>query len=182
MLKESENPACVWPQDKSLSEFCGIWWVAHTKSRNEKALAHDLGRKNVGYFLPMDWKVSRQRGRTIRSLLPLFNGYVFFCGNEDDRLTVLRTSRVANLLIVKDQMKLVTELSQIEQVLRAGIRFRPHNYLRAGLRCRVIAGPLMGVEGIIAEVTEHTKLVLQVDMLGQATSVEIDQDMIELIE
>ena len=74
MLKLSENPPIMWPEEKSICDFSGLWWVAHTKSRNEKALAQDLIRKDINYFLPMNWKVHRRRGRKIRSLLPLLSG------------------------------------------------------------------------------------------------------------
>jgi transcription antitermination factor NusG len=167
---------------ESISEFAGQWWVIHTKSRNEKALAHDLMGRNISYFLPMSWKVRRKSRRTIRSLLPLFGGYLFFCGTENDRVEVLRTDRVANLIDVKDQQKLVRELQQIEQALRAGVPITPHKYLKEGQKCRVMAGPLMGLQGVVVRSPGTTRLVLQVDMLGQAASVEIDVDMIEPID
>ena len=182
MLKLSENPPIVWPEEKSIRDFSGLWWVAHTKSRNEKALAHDLIRKSINYFLPMSWKVRRTRGRKIKTLLPLFSGYLFFSGNESQRLEVLRTNRVANLIKVKDQAKLVSELVQIEQAIQAGAPLVPHKYIKAGQRCRVIAGPLADLVGITVKSKKTTRLVLQIDMLGQATSVEVDTDIIELID
>lgn len=181
MLKLSENPPAIWPDDKSINEFTGKWWVVHTKSRNEKALAWQMQRANVSYFLPMTKKVSKNKGRTIRSLLPLFTGYLFFCGSEDDRLTVLQTNRVANLIEVKEQDRFLKDLSPIETVIKQGENIQPHVYIKAGQKCRVTAGPLLGTEGIAEISTEGTKLVLQVDMLGQATSVEIATDMIEMI-
>lgn len=182
MLKVSENPPVIWPEVSSIRDFAGRWWVAHTKSRNEKALAHDLINKNVSYFLPMTWKAQRKSRRAIRSLLPLFSGYLFFCGEENTRLEALRTNRVANVIEVKNQQKLVDELVQIEQALRAGVPLVPHKYLKAGQRCRVIAGPLMDLQGLIVTAKNTTRLVLQVDMLGQAASVEVDMDMIEVID
>jgi len=130
----------------------------------------------------MHWKVRRQRGRTIRSLLPLFSGYLFFCGEENQRIEVLRTNRVANLIEVNDQQRLLDELVQIEQAIRTGANLTPHKYLKAGQRCRVIAGPLAELQGIIVETRNAVRLVLQIDMLGQAASVEIDTDMIEIVE
>lgn len=209
MLKASENPPITWPEGESIRRFNGLWWVAHTKSRNEKALAHDLISKQISYFLPMTWKVRRHRGRTIRSLLPLFGGYLFFCGEENDRIELLRTNRVANLIEVKNQQKLLDELSQIEHALQAGAPLAPHRYIKAGQRCRVIAGPLADLQGIVVGVPKRkqsipkgpdnetisagvsssaqkqgysARLVLQIDMLGQAASVEIDTDMIEILE
>ena len=182
MLKLSDNPPVSWPEGKSICDFTSQWWVAHTKSRNEKALAGDLIRRDIGYFLPMCWKIRRQKGRIIRSLLPLFGGYLFFCGSESQRLELLRTNRVANLIEVKDQNKLIKELVQIELVLKTGVDLVPHKYLRAGQRCRVTAGAMTDLQGIVIKTKGVARLVLQIDMLGQATSVEIDVDMIEAIE
>ena len=182
LLKVWENPPITWPQEKSIRDFSGRWWVAHTRSRNEKALAQDLIRRDISYFLPMTWRVRRRKDRTMRSLLPLFTGYLFFCGEEGERLELLRTNRVANLIEVKDQAKLLNELSQIEKALRAGAPLTPHKFLKAGQRCRVIGGPLADLHGIVVTTRTATRLVLQVDILGRATSVEIDADMTELIE
>jgi len=182
LLKASENPPAIWPEGESIRYFTGLWWVAHTKSRNEKVLAHDLISKNISYFLPMTWKVQRRSQRTIRSLLPLFSGYLFFCGEENERLETLRTNRVANLIEVKDQQKLLNELLQIEQALTAGAPLTPYKYIKAGQRCKVIAGPLLDLHGVVVTTKNDTRLVLQIDMLGQAASVEIDIDMIELID
>ena len=182
MLKASENPPVIWPPEKSIHDFTGLWWVAHTKSRNEKALARDLACKDIHYFLPMAWNVQRRRGRTIRSLLPLFSGYLFFCGEENDRLELLKTNRVAGLIGVEDQQKMLAELSQIELALRSGAPLTPHKYIKAGEHCRVIGGALTGLEGIVVRTHTTARLVLQIDILGKATSVEVDTDMIEVLD
>jgi len=196
LLKESENPPIVWPEVKSIRDFSGLWWVAHTKSRNEKALAQDLIHRDISYFLPMSWRVRRTRKRTVRSLLPLFSGYLFFCGDDNQRTELFRTNRVANVIKVKDQEKLLSELIQIEQALQSGAPIAPHKYIKAGQRCRVIAGPLADLQGVVVKTGRHKtthsegavklqntiRLVLQIDMLGQATSVEVDTDMIEVVD
>ncbi|MDD5458085.1 MAG: transcription termination/antitermination NusG family protein [Phycisphaerae bacterium] len=182
MLKESDNPPITWPPDKSIKDFAGIWWVVHTKSRNEKALANDLADRNVHYFLPMTTKISRKSGRKIKSLLPLFGGYLFFCGNEDDRLAVLKTNRTAGIIEVKNQPRLINELAQIQQAIVSGASLAPHKYIEKGKLCRVTSGPLADLKGIVIESRDQTRLILQVDMLGQAASVEISTDMIEVID
>lgn len=182
MLKAKDNPPVLWPEDVGLDEFEGTWWVAHTKSRNEKALAWQMQKHGISYFLPMSEKVSRSRGRTVRSILPLFTGYVFFCGGEAERLEVLKTNRVASLITVDDQKRLVDDLMPIARILLEGEDILPHHYIKEGQKCRVIAGALMGTEGIAVKVDQQLRLVLQVDILGQATSVEVASDMIEMIE
>ena len=182
MLKEKENPPISWPAGAGISSFVGTWWVAHTKSRNEKAAAWELSRKDISYFLPMRPHIHYIRKRKIRSLLPLFPGYIFFCGRENQRLDLLKTNRVANLIEVKDQPKLLGELLKIEQAINSGVVIAPHKYIEAGRLCRVISGPLAGLQGIVVETRTAARLLLQVDMLGQAASVEIDMDVIEVID
>jgi transcription antitermination factor NusG len=196
LLKESENPPIAWPEVESLRDFTGQWCVAHTKSRNEKALAQDLIHRDISYFLPMSWQVRRIRKRTVRSLLPLFSGYLFFCGDDNQQTELFRTNRVANVIKVKDQEKLLSELLQIEQALQSGAPLSPHKYIKTGQRCRVIAGPLTDLQGVVVKAGRHKttrsegavklqntiRLVLQIDMLGQAASVEIDADMIEVVD
>ena len=182
MLKISENPPLIFPLNSSIESIYGNWWVAHTKARNEKALAWQLKNKDISYFLPMSWKVSQNRGRKIRSLLPLFSGYLFFCGNEEDRLDVLRTNRVAGLIEVKDQERIVADLTPIETAIISDEVLRPELSIEEGQRCRVLAGPLVGTEGIVIKTHNKYRLILQVEMLGQATSVDIDAEMLEIIE
>jgi transcription antitermination factor NusG len=182
LLKESENPPIVWPEDLTVPGHEGTWWVAHTKSRNEKALAQDLISQGIGYFLPMSWKVTQNKQRRIRTLVPLFGGYLFFCGQDDDRLGALRTNRIANVIDVYDQQQLVTELGQIEYALKAGVTLTTHDYIKVGKKCKVTAGALMGLVGVVVRNISGVRLVLQVDMLGQAASVEIDNEVLEVID
>lgn len=182
MLKIHENPPIAFPDEVPLETYGGQWWVAHTKSRNEKALAHDLITRKIQYFLPMSLSITRRTRRTVKSMLPLFTGYMFFCGDEENRTEVLQTNRVANIIEVPDQETFLAEISQIEKALRAGVPISPHPYLKKGQWCRVIAGPLMGSEGIIQDIKNNVRLVLQINMLGQAASVEIDVNLIETID
>jgi len=182
MLKLSENPPMMWPAESSVKDFSGVWWVAHTKSRNEKALAWQMQKKNISYFLPLTEKVYRKSRRVVRSMLPLFSGYVFFCGSENDRLEVLKTNRVAQILQVNDQQLMVAELLPIEKALTNGMNLLPHSYIKAGQQCKVIAGPLMGIEGLVAGEQNKTRLILQVNILGKATCLEIDSALLEIIQ
>ena len=182
MLKESDNPPIIWPEDSKPDDFEQKWWVIHTKSRNEKALAHDLISREVRYFLPMRWKVHHSRNRKLRSLVPLFNGYMFFCGEENDRIEVLKTNRAANLIEVFDQKKLVRQLSNIYKALASGANIEPHQYIKEGQRCRVTSGPLKDMQGVVSRTANQAKLILKIDMLGQAACVEIDTDLLEIMD
>ncbi len=179
MLRPDENPPILYPEQSQLAEINGCWWVAHTKARNEKALAWELMQWEIAYFLPMREKVQVRKGRRYRPVMPLFGGYVFFCGDDEARYKALTTNRIANVIEVKDQALLVYELEQINQVLQSKIKLDLHPFLKKGDRCRVTAGPLAGMEGIMVRKRNNARLVLNVAILGQAAATEIDADLLE---
>lgn len=47
-------------------------------------------------------------------------------------------------------------------------------FLERGRRVRVTAGPLRGLEGMVQRVKGRTRIVLNVDMIRQAVSIEVD--------
>lgn len=160
----------------------GEWWVAHTRSRHEKALAFDLLTHGIPYFLPMMERTLVIRKRRFRGMMPLFPGYVFFTGDASARYRALITSHVANVIPVVDQGRLIEELAQIEQALASPAGLDPFPYLKQGARCRIKAGPLSGIQGIILQRGGITRLVLQIEMLGQAVATEIDPELLEPLD
>ena len=160
------------------------WCVAHTRPRNEKALAEELQRLCVPFYLPLYKKTTRSRrtGRKSQSIVPVFSGYVFLRGTQEQRYRALKTQRIVNLIDVGDQARLVNELRQIEKVLQSPNAFAWHRRLQAGDWVRVTAGTLMGLEGVISKRLSKFRVVLNVDMLGQSISVDIPEDLLENID
>lgn len=181
-LKPQDNPPGAYPEGAMIEEMKGRWWVAHTKSRNEKSLAWDLLKKGTSYFLPMVEKVQIISGRKVKSVLVLFAGYLFFCGSEDERYEAMTTNRIASAIEVLDQERLIKELSSIQRAMSGEQQLDPFPYLEAGQRCVVTAGPLKGVEGLLVRRKNIDRLVLEVHVLGQAVSTEIDASLLEVVD
>ncbi len=182
MLRLSDNPPSLPPGVESPGELSGQWWVAHTKSRFEKAFAWDLIGRGIGYFLPLIERVRVSGGRKRRVLEPLFRSYVFFCGGDDDRLAAMRTNRLCCAIDVSNQGELMQELTSIEKALRGDAKLEPYPDLALGKRCRVTAGPFRGLEGVLIRRNKLARMVLQVDILGQGAAMEIEPDLLELID
>ena len=183
MLKLSENPAILTPEVDSLTELSGTWWAAYTKPRFEKAFAWDLFSHGIGYFLPMREKIIFSGARKRRLMVPLFASYVFFCGTEADRYTALTTNRLSQTIDVVDQDGLIKELTSIEKALLSKAIIDQYPRLPIGSRCRIVSGPMMGIEGVIIERKDaKARMVLEVTILGQGVVVEIDADLLEPID
>ena len=183
MLKLADNPEILYPAVGDLALIDATWWVAHTKSRCEKAFANDLADREIPYFLPMVEQISFSGGRKRRGIMPLFPSYVFFAGDEHTRHEALLTDRLCMVIPARNQKQLIDELSSLHQVIANGMTIDPYPFAAVGRRCRVARGPLEGIEGlIIHRDSSAPRLVLQVSMLGQGASVEIEPGMLEPLD
>jgi hypothetical protein len=182
MLQLRENPPAVSPGAADLERAEGSWWVAHTRSRCEKVLAWDLLRRGISYYLPMVERVRMSGGRKRRVLHPLFPGYLFFCGDADARLFAMTTKWLHQTLEVPDERQLVRELTWIKTAIDGQKDLVLYGIPLMGSRCRVLAGPLRGLEGIVVARNGKTRIVLEVSMLGQGVVLEVENHLLELID
>src|SRR4051794_18152545 len=72
----------------------GVWWVFHTKPRQEKSLARDLCDRQLSFYLPLINRSSVVRGRVVTARIPLFPGYLFLLASDAQRIAALATRRV----------------------------------------------------------------------------------------
>lgn len=179
MTKTNQTPPTLFPDADALQHARAAWHVAHTKSRFEKAFAHDLMAMGIPYFLPLIRKVIVSGGRKRQSLVPLFPGYVFFSGEEDARYRSMTTGRLCQTLEVADQRQLINELLVVSRALEGRAELDPYPYAAIGRRCRIKAGVFRGMEGIVITRGKSARLVLQVSILGQGASMEIEPDLLE---
>lgn len=170
------------PEVASVTQLTGRWWVAHTKARFEKVLAFDLLERGVGYFLPLSHRVKISGQRKRHLMLPLFSSYVFFNGDDETRYGVISTGRVCQVIEVKDQRRMSRQLADLEKALRVSGRLDPYPTTAIGRKCRVIAGQFEGITGTVVSFGPKAKFVLEIGLLGQGASVEIDADLLEPVE
>jgi transcriptional antiterminator RfaH len=155
------------------------WWAVYTKARQEKALARQLHGYEIPYFLPLIPRESMARGRRIHSHLPLFCGYLFLYGTEDERVRTLTTNRISRILHVADQEQLFRDLRQVHEVIESGAPLTVESRLEPGQQVRVKYGAFSGMEGKILQRRGGVRLLIAVNYLQQGISIEIDDMMVE---
>jgi len=158
------------------------WYVLQTRSRQEKALARALTASGIAHYLPLTKRPRYRRGRKLFVEEPLLPSYLFLHGSLEATYVATATKRVANVISVPDQQHFAVELRQIRLALENGADLSPYRYLTVGRRVRVSAGPFRGIEGLIEVSAKADRLVLQIDALGRATSLEIDAGLLEPVD
>lgn len=159
-----------------------VWHVLHVKSRQEKVLGEEADRLGITNYVPLTQRVTYHGGRKSTSTIPLLPGYVFLFGTREQAFQIDRLGRVVKVIPVIDQTKLERELDSIRLALSNGAELLPHPMIRAGLHVAVRSGPFEGVEGVCESNRQHNRLILKVGILGQAVSMEIDGDLLDIIE
>ena len=175
----------IWPQDLFVCDTAACltrggtdarWWVAYTRSRQEKGFARHLLQWNVPYYLPQREHRFRAGDRIRTSYLPLFTGYVFFRGDLSTRVTALRSNLTVNLIDAPDQEQLATELRSLWLLQTTGEPLVPHPYLGPGDEVEVVAGSLKGYRGVVLREKGRYRLVVSITLLRQSVSAELDRE------
>ncbi len=158
------------------------WFVLQTKSRQEKVVCDFFRDRQIEYLLPLVAKTTYYGKRKVKSELPLFPGYVFVRSAIQEAYAADRTNRLVRIIPVFDQARIEEELRSLARALEAQSPFDRHPQLVAGVRVEVKSGPLQGVRGVVESRLKMDRLILQVEILGQAISVEVDTDLLAILE
>jgi transcriptional antiterminator RfaH len=165
-----------------VDRFNGDWWLVHTRPRQEKALAADLGKLGIGYFLPLLRTRRRYRQRALTIEFPLFPSYLFMCGGTHERYETLMTHRAAAVIAVANQAQLKHELRSVHRVTSGDGPLQVFRGLKRGHKCRVRSGRLAGVEGVVLKKRDRCRLFVGIEVLGQSAVLEIAPALIEPID
>jgi transcriptional antiterminator RfaH len=145
-------------------------------------VAEALSKYGANFYVPLAGTVRTYGRRIKRFSVPLFPGYVFFCGGESDLELAWSTHRVVRVLYVDDQKRIRTELGHIYRVVASNQPVDLYPGLRRGRRCRVKCGPFRGVEGVVLRRRNAWRMYVAVAVLGQSAMIEIDAAVLEPID
>jgi transcriptional antiterminator NusG len=152
------------------------WFALWTRSRHEKLVRDQLQHKQVEVFLPTITKWSRWKDRKKQVEWPLFPGYCFARFDAAERLPILKCEGVVTIVGTEGYPSPIppVEIDSIRQLIDSELAFDPCPLIKEGMMVEVKAGPLKGVVGRLVRKGSHARLVLSVDLIGQAVSVEVD--------
>jgi len=153
------------------------WFAVWTRSRHEQVVRDQLAARQIEAFLPTITRWSRWKDRKKKITWPLFPGYCFAHFDPDRALSVLTCSGVVNIVSFEGRPAPIPEieLESIRLLVGSELQYDPCPFLKQGSRVEVVSGPLRGVVGrLLRKDGPRARIVLSVDLIGQAVSVEVD--------
>src|SRR5277367_1250315 len=169
------------PKLKACDHF--PWFALQVRTRQEASVAQQLNGQGYERFLPL-YKLRKRWSDRIKEVnSPLFPGYLFCRFNPQDRLPILKTPGVIQIVGFNNGPAAVdeAEIRSLQTLVAAGVPHQPWPFLAAGDRVRIESGPLLGLEGILTEVRRSHRLVLSVTLLQRSVAVEIDSALVTAI-
>jgi transcription antitermination factor NusG len=153
------------------------WFAVWTRSRHEVTVRNQLAGKGLEAFLPTLPRWSRWKDRRKRVDWPLFPGYCFARFDPAERLLVLKCVGVVSIVGFEGGEPAPIpehEIHGIRRLIESRLAYDPCPFIREGAMVDVIHGPLKGVTGRLVRKSEKARLILSVDLIGQAVSVDVE--------
>lgn len=159
------------------------WYAVYTRPKWEKKVAELLTKKSIINYCPIQ-NVQKQwadRKKTVQE--PLFTSYVFVQISKPEYIATMETEGILNFVhwlgkpaVVKDE-----EIAIIKHFLSHYEHVSVVKDLQSHDKVRVVAGPLMLMEGEVIEVKNKTVKV-SLPSLGYHLIAEIEKTNIEKLK
>jgi len=139
-------------------------------------VARQLRGMDYEEFLPLYECRKHWSDRIKEVQTPLFPGYLFCRFDPQNRLPILKTPGVIQVVGYNRQPIPVDEdeIKSIQTLVTSGIPNQPWPFLKVGEKVRIESGPLRGLEGVLVEFKGNRRLILSVSLLQRSVAVEMD--------
>jgi transcription antitermination factor NusG len=156
------------------------WFALQVRSQRENSVAHHLDSKGYELFLPLCPRRKCWSDRVKIVDVPLFSGYLFCRFDPYDRLPVLKTPWLLQIVGINHTPVPVDdeEIHAIRTLVASGANAQPWPYVSVGERVRIESGPLRGVVGVLSQLKGNHKLIVSITLLQRSVAVEIDSAMV----
>ena len=160
------------------------WIVVRSKPRSEKIAYAQLKEKEIEAYLPLLKERRKWSDRKKWVEFPLFSSYLFAKIEIKNSIFVLQTNGVSSLVKFGEEIAIVRDdvVNAIKLAIDGGYQLTPAEYFIAGNAVEVIEGPMRGVKGIVAQLKGKDRLVIKIDAIQQALSIDIDTRFIKNIK
>ena len=166
-----------------LTENC--WYVVQTKPRNEQRAQYYLEREGIETLSPLMEACRSKRGRSLRTLKPLFPNYIFARFILERDYPKVRWARGVNKVIGRGREPMpindvvVQEIkNRIDEdcVVNRAYDLKPHDTVK------IKEGPLRDLIGVFDRwMSKEGRIRVLLSLIGYQTSVQLHYSQVEKV-
>ena len=158
------------------------WIAVYTKSRHEQIVINELSKKDIESFCPMFKERRQWSDRKKWVHFPLFRSYVFARIHLKENIFVLQSIGVNKIVKFQNKISIIPDqvINDIKNIVDGGYKIQQVDYFIKGDEVSVVSGPLKGINGIIQDLKGDSRLIMKVEAIRQAFSIEISSEQLKL--
>ncbi|MED5265784.1 MAG: UpxY family transcription antiterminator [Candidatus Neomarinimicrobiota bacterium] len=158
------------------------WIAVYTKSRHEQIVINEFSKRDIESFCPMFKERRQWSDRKKWVHFPLFRSYVFARIHLKENIFVLQTIGVNKIVKFQNKISIIPDqvINDIKNIVDGGYKIQQVDYFIKGDEVSVVSGPLKGINGIIQELKGDSRLIMKVEAIRQAFSIEISSEQLKL--
>lgn len=159
------------------------WYLLATRSRFEKKSNQLLIRDEIETFLPLSRELIQWSDRKKWIEKPLFPGYLFVRFNQKERYQILNTDGVACVVKFENTDYIISDL--LIKGIKEYLVNEPKPILISTLgitigdEITIKNGPFAGIDGVLTQIKGKAKVLITIDVIGQALVIELKGNDIE---
>jgi transcriptional antiterminator RfaH len=165
------------------SENC--WYVVQTKPRNERRAQRSLEREGIETLNPLMEACSSKRGRSLRTLQPLFPNYIFARFILERDYPKVRWARGVNKVLGRGWEPMPISDGVVREirnrvdgdcVVRRAYDLKPHDTVK------IREGPLRDLMGVFdGWMSREGRVRVLLSLIGYQTSVQLHYSQVERV-
>jgi transcription antitermination factor NusG len=157
------------------------WIAVYTKSRHEQIVINELNKKNIESYCPMFKERRQWSDRKKWVHFPLFRSYVFANIEIKENIYVLQTIGVNKIVQFQKKISIIPNqvIDNIKNIIKGGYKVEQADYFIKGDEVCVVSGPLKGLDGVVLDLRGANKIIIKIEAIQQALSVEISSDRLK---
>ena len=161
------------------------WYVVYVRSHHEKKVHLLFIDKGIESSLPLIKTTRQWSDRKKKVEIPLFRGYVFVrIDINKDMLNILQTDGVVKFIGIRSKPSRIpdNEIHWIHMMMEKSFEVRNEKEMPVCEKVHVIAGPFKGIEGTVIRTGNRSRLVVLIETIMHAVSVEISPNYLEKVK
>ena len=160
------------------------WYTAYTYPKSEKKVNSALAEVGLESFLPLQQVIRQWSDRKKKLLVPLIPNYVFVKTEARQVYKLLKINGIIRFLATDKKLAIISddEISYLRKMINGNFIVEKESFeVTPGQRARIIGGVLKGFSGKILQQNGKYRVLIRINSVKQAFSVEIASEFLELI-
>ncbi len=161
------------------------WLVLYVRPRYETKVVSHITQAGIESFLPLRTELRQWSDRKKLVEVPVFTGYVFVHVDERHRVAALESDGALKYVGFGGRLSVVRDdtIESLKIALRRSESLEiEEDWLRPGTRVLLIQGPFAGMRGVLIERRGRTRIMITVEAIAKAVSVEVSIADIRVVE